>query len=109
MQAACCPRCNACSNGSPIRSGGFEAAMKTSPSSISETAASMEQLTATVKQNAENAHQANKMAANASLIASEGGTAVQQVVATMQSIAASSARVVDIISVIEGIAFQTNI
>jgi methyl-accepting chemotaxis protein len=78
-------------------------------SSISETAASMEQLTATVKQNAENAHQANKMAANASLIASEGGTAVQQVVATMQSIAASSTRVVDIISVIEGIAFQTNI
>jgi methyl-accepting chemotaxis protein len=49
------------------------------------------------------------MAANASLIASEGGTAVQQVVVTMQSIAASSTRVVDIISVIEGIAFQTNI
>ena len=78
-------------------------------SSLGETAASMEQLTATVKQNADNARQANQMAADTSRIAGEGGEAVQQVVTTMQSIAASSVRVVDIISVIEGIAFQTNI
>jgi methyl-accepting chemotaxis protein len=77
--------------------------------SLGETAASMEQLTATVKQNADNARQANQMAAETSRIAGEGGEAVQQVVTTMQSIAASSTRVVDIISVIEGIAFQTNI
>ncbi len=77
--------------------------------SLGETAASMEQLTATVKQNADNARQANQMAADTSRIAGEGGEAVQQVVATMQNIAASSTRVVDIISVIEGIAFQTNI
>lgn len=77
--------------------------------SISETAATMEQLTATVKQNAHNAHEASRMAADASSIAGEGGVAVQQVVTTMQGIAASSSRVVDIISVIESIAFQTNI
>jgi methyl-accepting chemotaxis protein len=77
--------------------------------SLSETAASMEQLTATVKQNADNARQANGMAANASQIAGEGGDVVHQVVNTMQSIATSSTRIVDIISVIEGIAFQTNI
>ncbi|WP_240655918.1 methyl-accepting chemotaxis protein [Paraburkholderia phosphatilytica] len=78
-------------------------------SSLGETAASMEQLTATVRQNADNARQANQMAVDTSRIAGEGGEAVQQVVTTMQNIAASSARVVDIISVIEGIAFQTNI
>ncbi|MEX3959183.1 methyl-accepting chemotaxis protein [Trinickia sp. EG282A] len=78
-------------------------------SSLGETAASMEQLTATVKQNADNARQANQMAAETSRIAGEGGEAVQQVVSTMQTIADSSSRVVDIISVIEGIAFQTNI
>jgi methyl-accepting chemotaxis protein len=77
--------------------------------SLGETAASMEQLTATVKQNADNARQANQMAASASQIAGEGGAVVQQVVDTMQRIAASSTRIVDIISVIEGIAFQTNI
>jgi methyl-accepting chemotaxis protein len=77
--------------------------------SLGQTAASMEQFTATVKQNADNARQANQMAADTSRIAGEGGEAVQRVVATMQNIAASSARVVDIISVIEGIAFQTNI
>ena len=77
--------------------------------SLGETAASMEQLTATVKQNADNARQANQMAASASQIAGEGGAVVHQVVDTMQSIAASSTRIVDIISVIEGIAFQTNI
>jgi methyl-accepting chemotaxis protein len=78
-------------------------------SSLGETAASMEQLTATVKQNADNALQANQMALSASKLAGEGGEVVEQVVANMQNIAASSARVVDIISVIEGIAFQTNI
>ena len=78
-------------------------------SSLGETAASMEELTATVKQNADNARQANQLALTSSLIADEGGEAVQQVVATMRSIATSSVRVVDIISVIEGIAFQTNI
>jgi methyl-accepting chemotaxis protein len=78
-------------------------------SSLGETAASMEQLTATVKQNADNARQANQMAASASKIAGEGGAVVHQVVDTMQSIASSSSRIVDIISVIEGIAFQTNI
>ena len=69
----------------------------------------MEQLTATVKQNADNALQANQMARSASKLAGEGGEVVQQVVANMQNIAASSARVVDIIAVIESIAFQTNI
>lgn len=78
-------------------------------SSLGETAASMEELTATVKQNADNARQANQMALTTSRIAGEGGEAVQQVVDTMQSIASSSVRIVDIISVIESIAFQTNI
>jgi len=77
--------------------------------SLAETAASMEQLTATVKQNAENARQANQMGASASQIAGEGGEVVRQVVDTMHSITASSKKIVDIISVIEGIAFQTNI
>ena len=77
--------------------------------SLAETAASMEQLTATVKQNAENARQANQMGASASQIAGEGGDVVRQVVETMHNITASSKKIVDIISVIEGIAFQTNI
>ncbi|MFM0365517.1 methyl-accepting chemotaxis protein [Paraburkholderia sediminicola] len=77
--------------------------------SLGETAASMEQITGTVKQNADNARQANQMAASASQIAGEGGAVVQQVVDTMQRIAASSTRIVDIIAVIDGIAFQTNI
>ena len=78
-------------------------------SSLGETAASMEELTATVKQNADNARQANQLALTSSRIADEGGEAVQQMVTTMRSIATSSERIVDIISVIEGIAFQTNI
>ncbi|WP_347232092.1 methyl-accepting chemotaxis protein [Janthinobacterium sp. 17J80-10] len=78
-------------------------------SSLEETASSMEQLTATVKQNADNAHQANRMAASASEVAMRGGTVVSQVVDTMSSINASSKKIVDIISVIDGIAFQTNI
>jgi len=77
--------------------------------SLQETASSMEQLTGTVRQNAENARQASQLAVNASDIATRGGVVVGEVVDTMQDIAASSAKVVDIIGVIEGIAFQTNI
>ena len=77
--------------------------------SLEETAASMEQLTSTVKQNAENARQANQLAKGASEIASKGGAVVGQVVGTMSSINESSRKIVDIISVIDGIAFQTNI
>jgi methyl-accepting chemotaxis protein len=78
-------------------------------SSLEETASSMEELTSTVKQNAENAKQANQLAANASDIAVKGGQVVGEVVQTMASISSSSKKIVDIISVIEGIAFQTNI
>ncbi|MFM0390345.1 methyl-accepting chemotaxis protein [Paraburkholderia phytofirmans] len=77
--------------------------------SLQETASSMEQLTGTVRQNAENARQASQLAVNASDIATRGGDVVSQVVTTMQDIASSSNKVVDIIGVIEGIAFQTNI
>ena len=78
-------------------------------SSLEETASSMEELTSTVKQNAENAKQANQLAANASDIAVKGGQAINEVVDTMASISTSSKKIGDIISVIEGIAFQTNI
>jgi len=77
--------------------------------SLEETASSMEQLTATVKQNADNARQASQLAVNASDIASRGGQVVARVVDTMQGISTSSSQVVDIIGVIDGIAFQTNI
>jgi methyl-accepting chemotaxis protein I, serine sensor receptor len=77
--------------------------------SLQETASSMDQLTGTVRQNAENARQASQLAVNASDIATRGGDVVSQVVTTMQDIANSSTKVVDIIGVIEGIAFQTNI
>ncbi len=77
--------------------------------SLQETASSMEQLTGTVRQNAENARQASQLAVNASDIATRGGDVVSQVVVTMRDITASSSKVVDIIGVIEGIAFQTNI
>ena len=78
-------------------------------SSLEETASSMEELTGTVKQNAENAKQANQLAAGASEVAVRGGEVVKQVVSTMGSINESSKKIVDIISVIDGIAFQTNI
>jgi methyl-accepting chemotaxis protein len=78
-------------------------------SSLEETASSMEELTSTVRQNAENAKQANQLAANASDIAVKGGQAVGEVVQTMGLISTSSKKIMDIISVIEGIAFQTNI
>ncbi|WP_284507006.1 methyl-accepting chemotaxis protein [Caballeronia sp. GAFFF1] len=77
--------------------------------SLEETAASMEELTATVKQNAENARQASGLADNASTVANEGSTIVSQVVDTMTDIEDSSARIAEIIGMIEGIAFQTNI
>ncbi|HWT19528.1 MAG TPA: methyl-accepting chemotaxis protein [Variovorax sp.] len=78
-------------------------------SSLEQTAASMEELTSTVKQNADNARQANQLALSASEVAVKGGEVVNQVVDTMASINASSKKIVDIISVIDGIAFQTNI
>ena len=77
--------------------------------SLEETAASMEQLTATVKQNAENARQASQLALSASETAQKGGSVVDGVVKTMSEIAGSSRKIADIISVIDGIAFQTNI
>ncbi|RYF06212.1 MAG: methyl-accepting chemotaxis protein [Comamonadaceae bacterium] len=78
-------------------------------SSLEETAAAMEQLTATVQQNAENARQANQLATGASDVATHGGTVVGQVVQTMGGIETSSRKIADIIGVIDGIAFQTNI
>ena len=78
-------------------------------SNLQQTAASMEQLTGTVTQNAETARQAAQLAASASAVATKGGAVVEQVVATMDQITASSRRIADIIGVIDGIAFQTNI
>jgi len=78
-------------------------------SSLEETASSMEELTSTVRQNADNARQANTLAQNASGVAMRGGQVVSQVVETMASINASSKKIADIIAVIDGIAFQTNI
>lgn len=78
-------------------------------SNLEETAASMEQLTSAVKQNADTAGQANQLAASASKVALQGGQVVGQVVETMEKITASSKKIADIIGVIDGIAFQTNI
>ena len=78
-------------------------------SSLEETAASMEELTSTVRQNADNARQANQLALTASSVAVKGGDVVSQVVETMDAINSSSRKIVDIIGVIDGIAFQTNI
>ena len=77
--------------------------------SLEETASSMEELTSTVKQNADNARQANALAASAQQVAGKGGEVVEQVVRTMGAINSSATRIVDIITVIDGIAFQTNI
>ncbi len=94
-----------------IASGNADLSSRTEEqaSSLEETASSMEELTSTVKQNAENAKQANQLAASASEVALKGGAVVSQVVGTMSSINDSSKKIVDIISVIDGIAFQTNI
>ncbi len=78
-------------------------------SALEETAASMEELSSTVKQNADNARQANQLAQSASTVAVKGGEVVAQVVDTMSGINASSKKIADIINVIDGIAFQTNI
>ncbi|MCC7598247.1 methyl-accepting chemotaxis protein [Janthinobacterium sp. FW305-129] len=78
-------------------------------SSLEETASSMETLTATVRQNASNAGEANQLAATASAVAVQGGAVVAQVVSTMGAIKESSSQIADIIGVIDGIAFQTNI
>lgn len=78
-------------------------------SALQQTAASMEQLSSTVQQNADSARQANQLAMNASMVATKGGDVVAQVVNTMKGINESSRRISDIISVIDGIAFQTNI
>ncbi|HEY0843902.1 MAG TPA: methyl-accepting chemotaxis protein [Noviherbaspirillum sp.] len=76
---------------------------------LEETASTMEELTATVRQNADNAQQANQLAATATEVAAQGGEVVSQVVRTMDAINTSAKRIVDIIGVIDGIAFQTNI
>ena len=96
---------------SEIAAGNTDLSQRTEEqaSSLQQTAASMEELTSTVKQNAENARQANQLADTASQIAVKGGGAVGEVVGTMEAITASSKKIVDIISVIDGIAFQTNI
>ena len=78
-------------------------------SALEETAASMEELGSTVRQNADNARTANQLAVNASTVATQGGEVVAEVVETMKGINASSNKIADIISVIDGIAFQTNI
>ncbi|MDE3737722.1 methyl-accepting chemotaxis protein [Pseudomonas resinovorans] len=94
-----------------ISSGNAELSTRTEQqaSSLEETASSMEELTSTVKLNAENARQANSLAVNASEVATEGGNVVQKVVSTMTAINESARKISDIIGVIDGIAFQTNI
>ena len=94
-----------------IASGNLDLSSRTEQQagSLEETASAMEQLTATVKQNADNAREANRLAESASNIALNGGKVVQDVVATMGKIKESSGKIVDIISVIDSIAFQTNI
>ncbi|WP_017451586.1 methyl-accepting chemotaxis protein [Herbaspirillum rubrisubalbicans] len=96
---------------SEIASGNMDLSARTEQQagSLEETASAMEELTSTVKQNADNARQANQLAVSASDVAVHGGTVVGQVVSTMSSINESSRKIVDIISVIDGIAFQTNI
>jgi len=96
---------------SQIATGNMDLSSRTEQqaSSLEETASSMEELTSTVQQNADNARQANSLAKTASEVASKGGDVVSEVVGTMNSISESAKKIVDIISVIDGIAFQTNI
>ena len=96
---------------SEIAAGNMDLSARTEQqaSSLEETAASMEELTSTVKQNADNARQANQLAQQASQVAQRGGEVVAQVVDTMDAIHNSARQVADIIAVIDGIAFQTNI
>jgi methyl-accepting chemotaxis protein len=94
-----------------IAAGNLDLSQRTQAqaSSLERTAASMEELTGTVKQNVYNARQANQLAQSAAAVAGKGGTVVAQVIDTMSSINASSKKIVDIIGVIDAIAFQTNI
>ncbi|TQI78445.1 methyl-accepting chemotaxis sensory transducer with TarH sensor [Serratia fonticola] len=94
-----------------LAAGNVHLAQRTeeSAASLEETAASMEQLTSTVKMNAENCEQANQLALSVSGIAEQGSNVVSQVMSKMQAITESSRRIADIISVMDGIAFQTNI
>jgi len=96
---------------SQIAAGNLDLSSRTEEqaSSLEETASSMEELTSTVKQNADNARQANQLAVSASGVAEKGGAVVSRVVDTMEDINASAKKIVDIIGVIDGIAFQTNI
>ncbi|MBP0596493.1 cache domain-containing protein [Herbaspirillum sp. LeCh32-8] len=96
---------------SEIASGNLDLSGRTEQQagSLEETASAMEELTSTVKQNADNARQANQLAESASEVAIQGGSVVGQVVETMQGITDSSRKIADIIGVIDGIAFQTNI
>ncbi|MFJ7565762.1 methyl-accepting chemotaxis protein [Herminiimonas sp. NPDC097707] len=96
---------------SEIASGNLDLSSRTEQqaSSLEETASSMEELTSTVKQNADNSRQANQLAVAASTVAVKGGAVVSQVVDTMGAINNSAKKIVDIIGVIDGIAFQTNI
>ena len=92
-----------------IGNADLSARTESQASSLEETSSAMEQLSSTVKQNADNARQANQLVQSASVVATRGGQTVNSVVQTMGSIKASSGKIVDIISVIDGIAFQTNI
>ena len=96
---------------SEIASGNSDLSARTESqaSSLQQTAASIEQLTATVRQNADNAREANTLVQHTADVAAKGGTAVGQVVETMEGIRASSQKIVEIIGVVDGIAFQTNI
>ena len=96
---------------SEISSGNMDLSVRTEgqAGSLEETASSMKELTATVKQNAENAQQANLLATSASDVAHKGGAVVSQVVDTMSAIKASAGEIADIVGIVDGIAFQTNI
>jgi len=94
-----------------IAAGNMELSRRTEQQAVNleETAASMEELTVTVKQNADHASKANRLAIEATSVAQQGGQVVEQVVATMDDIQRSSQRIAEIISIMDGIAFQTNI
>ena len=96
---------------SEIASGNTDLSVRTETqaSNLQQTASSMEQLTATVKQNADSAREANQLVVSASTVASRGGQLMNEVVTTMDGIRTSATKIADIISVIDGIAFQTNI
>ena len=96
---------------SEIASGNTDLSVRTETqaSNLQQTASSMEQLTATVKQNADSAREANQLVVSASSVASRGGQLMNEVVSTMDGIRTSATKIADIISVIDGIAFQTNI